>query len=164
MYCSQLWRSNLIKDIHSLERVQRRATKYILNDYSSDYKSCLMNLKLLPLMYIYEINDICFFIKSYQSPSSHFNIYDYVTFSHYSTRFTKYSKLLHINSSPNTSRHFYFCWLPRLWNALPYIDLNLLLPTIKNKLYNFYGNILLVIFIVTLCVLFIMSVPVTNVL
>ena len=84
MYCSQLWRSNLIKDIHSLERVQRRATKYILNDYSSDYKSCLMNLKLLPLMYIYEINDICFFIKSYQSPSSHFNIHDHVTFSHYS--------------------------------------------------------------------------------
>ena len=52
----------------------------------------------------------------------------------------------------------------RLWNALPYIDLNLPLPTIKNKLYNFYGNILLVILIVTLCVLFIMSGPVPNVL
>ena len=60
MYCSQLWRPSLIKDIHSLQRVQRRATKYILNNYSSDYKSRLMNLKLLLLMYIYEMNDISF--------------------------------------------------------------------------------------------------------
>ena len=118
MYCSQLWRPNLIKDIHSLERVQHRATKYIFNDYSSDYKPHLMNLKLLPLMYFYEINDISFFIKFYQSPYSHFNIHDHVTFSHYSTRSTKRSKLLHINSSSNTSRHFNFCRLPRLWNAL----------------------------------------------
>ena len=88
-------------------------------------------------MFIYEINDISFFIKSYQSPSSHFNVYDHVTFSHCSTRPSKHSKLLHINSSSNTSRHFYFCRLPRLWNALPYIDPNLPLPTIKNKLHNF---------------------------
>ena len=68
MYYSQLWRPNLIKHIHSLERVQRRATKYILNDYSSDYKSRLMNLKLLPYMYIYEINDIIVFSSK---PISH---------------------------------------------------------------------------------------------
>ena len=62
MYCSQLWRPNLIKDIFSLERVATayRATKYILSDYSTDYKSCLINLKLLPLKYIYELNDIIF--------------------------------------------------------------------------------------------------------
>lgn len=35
-YCSPLWRPHLIKDIHSLETIQRRATKFILNDYSSD--------------------------------------------------------------------------------------------------------------------------------
>ena len=29
LYCSQLWRLQLIKDIQRLERIQRRATKYI---------------------------------------------------------------------------------------------------------------------------------------
>ena len=48
------------KDIILLERVQRRATKYILSDYTSDYKTCLIKLNLLPLMYIYELLDILF--------------------------------------------------------------------------------------------------------
>ena len=38
-YCSQLWRPNLLKDISTLERVQHHATKYILNNYVSDYKA-----------------------------------------------------------------------------------------------------------------------------
>ena len=33
-YCSPLWRPYLIKHIIQLERIQRRATKFILNDYS----------------------------------------------------------------------------------------------------------------------------------
>ena len=37
-YCSPIWRPNLIKDIDMLEKIQRRATKYILSDYVSDYK------------------------------------------------------------------------------------------------------------------------------
>ena len=60
MYCSQLWRPNLIKDISCLECEQCRATKYILNNFSSDYKTHLLKLNLLPLMYIYELNDILF--------------------------------------------------------------------------------------------------------
>ena len=49
-YCSSLWRPHLIKDIRILESVQRRATKWILNDYSSTYKQRLTALNLLPLM------------------------------------------------------------------------------------------------------------------
>ena len=61
LYCSSLWRPHLLEDIELLKKVQRRATKFILNDYTSDYKT---RLGMLPLMYIYEIADILFFIKS----------------------------------------------------------------------------------------------------
>ena len=47
-YCTQIWRPHLMKDILSIERVQRRATKYILNDYTNYYKSRLIKLRLLP--------------------------------------------------------------------------------------------------------------------
>ena len=56
LYCSQIWRPHKIKDILLLERVQRRATKYILDDYTFSYKSRLTKLNLLPLMYIYELH------------------------------------------------------------------------------------------------------------
>ena len=36
----------LLKDIALLERVQRRATKFILSDYTSDYKTRLIQLGL----------------------------------------------------------------------------------------------------------------------
>ena len=74
IYYSQLWRPFLIKDIMILERVQRRATKFILNNYTSPYKSRLTRLNSFPVMYQYELNDLLFFIKSYKAPSAHFDI------------------------------------------------------------------------------------------
>ena len=50
-YCSPLRRLNFIKCIIFLEKVQRCATKFILNDYSSNYKYRLLTLHILPLMY-----------------------------------------------------------------------------------------------------------------
>ena len=55
-YCSQLWRPHLLKDITLLERVQCHVTKkFVLNDYQSRYKSRLLTLHLLPLMYLFEL-------------------------------------------------------------------------------------------------------------
>ena len=54
-----------VKDIELLERVQQRATKFILSNYHSDYKTRLTQIGILPLMYIYEIADILFFIIKY---------------------------------------------------------------------------------------------------
>ena len=55
------------KIIIMLERVQKRATKFILNDYHSDYN--LISLQLLPLMYRLELNDLMSYISSLKKSS-----------------------------------------------------------------------------------------------
>jgi len=131
LYCSPLWRPHLLKDIILLECVQRRATKFILNDYSSDYKSRLVKLGMLLLMYVYELADILFFIKSLRFPNSSF---DFVTFSTNPTR-SLGCKLLHKSTSTyliSNSR------LPRLWNSLPVINASLPIQLIKKHLKSYF--------------------------
>lgn len=137
MYCSSIWHPYLVKEIVRLERVQRRATKYILNDYRSDYKSRLVSLNLLPLMYILELNDVMFCVKSLQSPTRDFNIRDFITFSSGGTRSSTAMKMAHTRSISNSSRHFYFNRIARLWNSLPPFDLQSSPITIKDHLYVF---------------------------
>ena len=49
-YCYlAVWRLCLLNDTNSLERIQCHATKYVLNDYTNDYKSRLINLNIVPL-------------------------------------------------------------------------------------------------------------------
>ena len=57
-YCSPVWRPYLVKDFKSLEKIQRRATKFILNDYTSDYYHHLITPNVLPLSMTYKLNDI----------------------------------------------------------------------------------------------------------
>ena len=64
-YCSQLWRPYLIKDIVSLENIQRRASKFIANDYSISYRNRLLTLQMLPLMYWLELHDLIFMVKMF---------------------------------------------------------------------------------------------------
>ena len=92
-YCSPIWHPQYLKDIQAIENVQRRATKFILHDYASSYKSRLLTLHLLPLMMQFEINDILFFITSIKNPTKRFNILHYVTFSTASTRSSSKCKL-----------------------------------------------------------------------
>ena len=50
-------------DLSQIERIQRKATKYIIDDYVSDYPTRLHNTKLLPLFFIKDINDLCYLNK-----------------------------------------------------------------------------------------------------
>ena len=61
-YSVPVWRPTAIKDIKLLEKVQRRATKYmyILSDYTSDYRTRLTTLGILPLFMYFEYLDISF--------------------------------------------------------------------------------------------------------
>ena len=142
-YCSIIWRPHQIKDIAFLETVQRRATKYILYDYTSDYKSRLKSLRILPLMYYFELSDLIFFVKSIKDPSSHFNINDFISFSDSNTRSSKHLKLKHnklTNSSTNSHRHFFFNRIPRLWNSLPPINLDSSTQSIKSLITDHFWN------------------------
>uniref|UniRef100_A0A1X7UDM8 Reverse transcriptase domain-containing protein n=1 Tax=Amphimedon queenslandica TaxID=400682 RepID=A0A1X7UDM8_AMPQE len=96
-YCAPVWHPCLIKDITALERFQRRATKYLFNDYSLDYKTRQQKLIILLLMYRLEMADIMFFISSVKSPTQNFNIMDFFSIrSHsHSTRSVTYHKLVH---------------------------------------------------------------------
>ena len=136
-YCSPIWRPQLLKDIAIFEKMQRRATKYILNDFLSNYKNRLVTLQILPLMMVFEMMDIQFFVSCLKHPSSHFNILQYVTFTTSSTRSSGCGKLEHYLPKTNKERHFYFHRLPRLWNSIPVVNIQDSLKSIKRKLFLF---------------------------
>ena len=137
LYCSVLWRPQHKKDIEKLERIQRKATKFILNDYNTDYFTRLKTLNLLPLMYFFEMNDIMFAIRQLKEPKNHLN---FVCFSSVSTRSSTQLKMTHIRSTNKTSRHFYFNRLPRLWNSLPHFSLDQPIYIIKRHLLDYLYN------------------------
>ena len=140
IYCSQIWRPHFLKDIITLEKIQRRATKYLLNDFSSSYKSRLLSLNILPLMMQLEMYDILFFIRCLKDPpeNSGFNIHSFLSFSNSATRSSTHFKLQHSVSRSNICRHFYFKRLPRLWNSLPTINLDQSISTIHKKTIQVY--------------------------
>lgn len=136
-YCSPVWRPQYKRDIMAIEKLQKRATKYILSDYVSNYRERLLALHLLPLMMVFELNDLMFFIRLLKLPPGNFDVCKYVKFCSSSTRSATYHKLIHSKSKDNITRHQFFNRLPRLWNSLPPIDLSLSISTIKSHLKTF---------------------------
>ena len=51
-YCSPIWRPNQIQHILLLEKVQRRATKFILSNSSLNYKARLVYIIASPATYV----------------------------------------------------------------------------------------------------------------
>ena len=131
-YCCQLWRPYAIKYIVMLEKVQQRATKFVLNDYNSDYRHRLHKLDLLPLMYWYEIQDLLFLIKCLQNPPDNFNIYDCISFVSSNTRRNQF--MLQCNHTRTSrARHFYFNRVVKLWNSIQLQSTILFYQTPPNK-------------------------------
>ena len=136
-YCCQLWSPRTIKDITVLERIQRRATKYLLSTSSPSYKDRLIELHILPLMYWFDFQDILFLVRSILFPSDNFDIFSYVSFCPPGSRSGSSGKLYCQYHRLSTTRHFYFARVVRLWNNLPQIDLSKSFYLIKKQIYNY---------------------------
>ena len=97
-----------------------------------------IDLNILPLICIYEINDIMFLIKSLKFPTDNFDIRDHVTFIRNSTRSGTHHKLAHPRVTSAIQGHFYFNRIVQLYNCLPVIDISLPINTIKRRLISYF--------------------------
>ena len=109
---------------------------------SLDYKNrlhlafCHFNMNCL------ELQDVIFAVRCLKDLDN-FNITKFISFSTSNTRLSSNHKLIHKgHHRTNTSRHFYFKRLVKLWNALPVnvIDLSQPLSRIKNQLYKHFWD------------------------
>ena len=90
-------------------------------------------------MYIYDLADIMFFIKSLKFSTCKFNILGYVEFSSNPTISVGHN-LKHKSGSTNCVMNSYFFCLPKLWNSLPVIDLSHSITSINFKLKNHFWD------------------------
>ena len=102
----------------TLERVQRRATKYILNDSNLCYTDRLMKLGLLPVYYWHEQKDLCTLHKLLN------NAYDIKTSTYVSSKLVKSRTSSGLILQPHFSRtlsftNSYFNRVASSWKALP---------------------------------------------
>ena len=140
-YCSQVWRPYHVQDTKALERLQRRATKYVLNNYQLDYKSRLVSLNLLPLTLWMELQDILLFLELTKNPPDNFDVFKYVCFIKTSTRHSTECKIktsLSVIPRLNSTRHHYFNRIIKISNSLPPLDLGGSMSTLKAFLVKLY--------------------------
>ena len=124
-YSRQVWTPQTVTLIHRVERVQRMATKYILNlPYlcSETYRERLVSLGLLPLSYWHEYLDLVFFFKAVNGlvDVSHDVLPKVISL----TRTTRSSSGNQISFCPakcktTTYQHSFFIRASRTWNSLP---------------------------------------------
>ena len=140
-FCSQVWKPQYVKDIQMLERIQRRATKYILNDYSMDYKSRLTSLHLLPISLWLDLHDLLFLVKCLQDPDDNIEINRFITIRRTCTRAGSTGRMLTINLvHTSAARHFYFNRIAMLWNVVQSstnLSVTESLFTVKRRLITF---------------------------
>jgi hypothetical protein len=119
-YSSQVWSCNVKKLIVNLESVQRRATKFILNDFSSPYFDRLNSLKLLPLALRREYLDLVYFFNCTHNLID-INMTILPTFIPTHRTRTGMDPLLLSNKLVKHTIYdkYYSCRISKLWNALP---------------------------------------------
>jgi hypothetical protein len=122
-YCPQVWFCNSKKLLLNIEAVQRKATKYILNDYASSYTDRLISLQLTPLSMRKDYLDIVFFYNCINGliDINLAALPNFVDNSYTRTRLGLDDLLLYNSRSRyNLFDKFYTNRISKSWNCLPY--------------------------------------------
>ena len=122
-YATQVWSPDKIALKTQIERVQRRATRWILKQRVGvmSYRDRLLTLKLLPLTFDRELKDLVFFYKC-RNGFTDLNVYDFVSpVSHGRTRLSNSYNLKTPVCKTSTFQASYFNRIVKLWN---YISVN----------------------------------------
>ena len=150
-YAKQVWTPQSIDLIRKLERVQRRATKYILDlPFICDqtYGDRLMNLNLLPISYWHEFLDMIFFFKVVTgtfrvSPS--FILQVLVTRTTRSNSNRNVTHFISRKCNTVTFQRSFFNRSTRIWNTLAndlQLSCNLQISQFKSIVYKYYVDAL----------------------
>lgn len=147
MYAAPVWYPNR-GCVQLLESVQRRATKFILNDYQNSYLQRLQSCRLLPFMYYKEIIDLCFLYKAIH----HFHDFDVLKIVHFydnnasrTRQGTRHLLLARSEVRTEHAENFYSNRIVCSWNNLPDSIRNTrssnkhVIP-FKNKLYQLFAD------------------------
>jgi hypothetical protein len=124
-YNTVVWSCNTKKILSKVESLQRRATKFILNDFNADYKTRLNMCGLLPLCLRRQFLDCVFTYNSLMGLND-FNILDYVSYvdvSMINTRFQVYQdelKFKLIRAKHVIYEKFFTKRIIDVWNTIPY--------------------------------------------
>ena len=139
-YCSQVWAPQTPTLMVEIEKVQRRATRFIMKDSSLAYKDRLISLNLLPINYWLEYLDFLYFFKLKTGESNLFS--KYFSFCTGRSRRGTSRQFLNINSAKTSLfRNSFFIRMPYMWNALPCeIKSESNVATFKKKLKSFFFN------------------------
>ena len=110
VYCSLIWRPQLKRTLSSWKSCN--VNDKLLSSFTSsdlDYKSRLIDSKLLPLSLGLEVQDVLFLIKLMNDPPDNFNITDYISFVSSSTSAATMNRIkwtIPLKPRLNTTRHF----------------------------------------------------------
>ena len=119
-YATQVWSPDKIALKTQIERVQKRATRWILKQRVSvmSYRDRLLTLKLLPLTFDRELKDLVFFYKC-RKGFTDLNVYDFVSpVSHGRTRLSNPYNHKNPAVKTRTFQASFFNRIVKLWNYI----------------------------------------------
>ena len=149
-YASQVWAPQSVELIKRLERIQRRASKFILDlpfMCEVSYTQRLDMLDLLPLCYWHEFLDLVFFFKCIHGMVNiNNNVLPPTQNRERITRSADTNCLMFITTKCRTAtfQKSFLSRCARVWNILPneLTSKNASFGSFKNRLYNYYKSAL----------------------